>query len=245
MYANAHSTKRFPTACRFFSQGNCRAGDECLFAHILPIKGSPSNLSHDLLFGDLDRVDAIANRNDICHHADSEASASEPLHPQPLQPPETIPATAEAEAMTIAPASLVQPQQRKSISTSSETHSIHKAIRDLELGQLEKNYKPFFQQPSINFKDAYTVLNISLPIPESNGDPSELHLQLLIPYDYPQTQCTIQIKNADIAAGVKGFIEKSFEKCEWQQQRHLTLLQHLDWLKSNFAVLHSQAITGS
>ena len=96
MYANTHSTKRFPTACRFFSQGNCRAGEECLFAHILPIKGPPSNAAHQVRFGD-----AIDDA----------------------------------------------PNQQKSLSTSSETPSIHKVIRDHELGQLEKNYKHYFREP--------------------------------------------------------------------------------------------------
>ncbi|KAI8140036.1 hypothetical protein BJV82DRAFT_672135 [Fennellomyces sp. T-0311] len=194
IHTNPHSAKRFPTACRFFSQGNCRAGDECMFAHILPIKGSPSNAAHQVRFGD--------------------AIDDEPL-------------------------------QQKSLSTSSETPSIHKVIRDHELGQLEKNYKHYFREPSKNVNDEFTVVNIDLPLPDNGAVPSQLELQMLVPCEYPQTQCTIQIKNANIAPGIKGYIEDAFETYEWHQRRHLTLLQHLDWLKSNFAGLYSQAIADS
>ncbi|KAI7869204.1 hypothetical protein BDF14DRAFT_1880374 [Spinellus fusiger] len=34
-----HVTKRFPAQCRYYSQGSCRAGEECVFSHVLPLKG--------------------------------------------------------------------------------------------------------------------------------------------------------------------------------------------------------------
>jgi hypothetical protein len=51
MYTNTN-TKRFPAPCRFFSQGNCRAGQDCHFAHILPLKGTPKSKSHSVLIGE-------------------------------------------------------------------------------------------------------------------------------------------------------------------------------------------------
>ncbi|KAI8329739.1 hypothetical protein BC941DRAFT_506605 [Chlamydoabsidia padenii] len=54
MYATTTHTKRFPTQCRFFTQGNCRAGQDCHFAHTLPLKGQPNGdtVQHAVLFGD-------------------------------------------------------------------------------------------------------------------------------------------------------------------------------------------------
>lgn len=96
MFANPRSVKRFPTACRFFSQGNCREGEGCLFAHILPLLGTPNNESHAVVFGD-----AFAEQ---------------------------------------------QPMQHQSASFSSDSHSLQKAIRDLEIDQLEKKFRPHFHQ---------------------------------------------------------------------------------------------------
>lgn len=101
MYSTAHSTKRFPTACRFFAQGNCRAGDECLFAHILPIHGVPSANAHAVIIGDNALDDTTI------------PIASSPTH------------------------------QSISQNNNSDSHSIQRAIRDLELDQLEKKYKPY------------------------------------------------------------------------------------------------------
>lgn len=98
MYSTAHSTKRFPTACRFFAQGNCRAGDDCLFAHILPIQGVPATNAHAVLIGDNALDDTIP-----------------------------IPSSPTHDTIT---------------NNNSDSHSIQRAIRDLELDQLEKKYKP-------------------------------------------------------------------------------------------------------
>lgn len=92
MYTNSHSQKRFPTACRFFAQGICRAGQSCSFAHILPLEGEPDNSAHAVLFGD-----AI----------DDSPGAFSPQH--------------------IA-------------GSTTDSHSLQKAIRDLELDQLQKIY---------------------------------------------------------------------------------------------------------
>lgn len=35
--------KRFPPICRFYSQGICRAGQDCSFAHILPFSDKISD----------------------------------------------------------------------------------------------------------------------------------------------------------------------------------------------------------
>lgn len=54
MYAITSHTKRFPTQCRFFTQGNCRAGQDCHFAHTLPLEGQSHghSVQHSILFGD-------------------------------------------------------------------------------------------------------------------------------------------------------------------------------------------------
>ncbi|KAI8064702.1 hypothetical protein BC940DRAFT_305118 [Gongronella butleri] len=41
MYATTTHTKRFPTLCRFFQQGHCRAGNDCHFSHPLPLTDGP------------------------------------------------------------------------------------------------------------------------------------------------------------------------------------------------------------
>ncbi|KAI8047433.1 uncharacterized protein B0P05DRAFT_362506 [Gilbertella persicaria] len=76
--------KRFPAPCRFYSQGNCRAGQDCQFAHILPFHTSKVKLGEQ-------------NHKDHAIH---------------------------------------------------DSNSIQKAIRNLELDQLEKKYSSFFQRTS-------------------------------------------------------------------------------------------------
>jgi hypothetical protein len=84
------TTKRFPASCRFFSQGNCRAGQDCHFAHILPFNASPKNKQHTIVMNE---------NNDL-----------------------------------------------SSTSPTQDLNSIQKAIRNLELDQLEKKYSAFFQK---------------------------------------------------------------------------------------------------
>ncbi|KAI7887118.1 hypothetical protein K492DRAFT_189533 [Lichtheimia hyalospora FSU 10163] len=186
MYSTTHSTKRFPTPCRFFAQGNCRAGDECLFAHILPIQGVPSTTAHAVLFGDnaLDDTIPIPSSPTITHNDNS---------------------------------------------NNSDSHSIQRAIRDLELDQLEKKYKPHIH-PSSGPQDSFSVISVSLPLQDSRI----LHLDLVIPFDYPDSQCAIRIQNHDLSSHIKQRIEEAFEAHEWHQQRHITLVQQLDWLSIQF-----------
>ncbi|KAL0083967.1 CCCH-type zinc finger transcription factor [Phycomyces blakesleeanus] len=50
MFKNTpHITKRFPTPCRYYAQGSCRAGQECVFSHVLPLQGKPSEIPHPVL----------------------------------------------------------------------------------------------------------------------------------------------------------------------------------------------------
>ncbi|KAI7858964.1 hypothetical protein BDC45DRAFT_497990 [Circinella umbellata] len=136
MFTNAHSTKRFPTACRFFSQGNCRAGEECLFAHILPIKGIPNNASHQVLFGDIDDIDAML---DTHNHNNNNNEAHE------IETPTT------SNIKTIStPTTIITPSQQRNSTSSSDSQSIHKVIKDFELGQHEKPYTPYYQTPRHN-----------------------------------------------------------------------------------------------
>ncbi|KAJ8661540.1 hypothetical protein O0I10_002807 [Lichtheimia ornata] len=191
MYSTAHSTKRFPTACRFFAQGNCRAGDECLFAHILPIHGVPSANAHAVIIGDNALDDTTI------------PIASSPTH------------------------------QSISQNNNSDSHSIQRAIRDLELDQLEKKYKPY-KDPSSGPEDSFSMISVSLPLQDTRIDPTILHLDLVIPVDYPDSQCAIRIQNHDLSPQIKQRIEDAFEAHEWHQQRHITLVQQLDWLSVQF-----------
>ncbi|KAI9318074.1 hypothetical protein BX666DRAFT_1934551 [Dichotomocladium elegans] len=176
MYMSSHSTKRFPTACRFFSQGNCRAGDNCLFAHILPIKGTPSNTAHAVVFGDaLDES------------------------PVPLQ----------------------------------------KAICDIELDQLEKKYNVTVHHSS-KPHDTHSVVTINMPLQDTQSGIFALHLDLFIPINYPDSQCTIRILNPDLAEDQKRSIEKEFQAQSSHQQRRIPLVQQLDWLSSRIADLASK-----
>ncbi|KAI9276815.1 hypothetical protein BDA99DRAFT_119235 [Phascolomyces articulosus] len=147
MYTNAHSTKRFPTACRFFSQGNCRAGEECLFAHILPIKGIPNNASHQVLFGDMDELDAILINHDhnngespLVVTEETNATTAATTTSSATTPTSTTPISQQQQQQQ-------QTHQRSSISSNSDSQSLHKTIRDFEMGQLEKNYTPYYQPP--------------------------------------------------------------------------------------------------
>ncbi|KAI8379478.1 uncharacterized protein BYT42DRAFT_568946 [Radiomyces spectabilis] len=53
MFTSPSPRKRFPTPCRFFAQGICRAGQECLFAHLLPMQGTPRNEHHAVFTDDM------------------------------------------------------------------------------------------------------------------------------------------------------------------------------------------------
>ncbi|OBZ81864.1 hypothetical protein A0J61_10087 [Choanephora cucurbitarum] len=149
--------KRFPAPCRFYSQGNCRAGQDCQFAHILPFNTTK-------------------------------------LSDQPIQ----------------------------------DLNSIQKAIRNLELDQLEKKYAPFFQK-TIQ-KDMNTSIDLLLPL-ETKDD---LQVQLIVPYHYPDVQCTLQIQNKDLTPEIKSDIQAAFEDQAWHQMRHKTLVQQVDWLTVHF-----------
>jgi hypothetical protein len=94
------TTKRFPASCRFFTQGNCRAGSECHFAHILPFHGpTPTKTKiHSVVIGEENHPNGTSS---------SSNSASPP---------------------------------------NQDLNSIQKAIRNLELDQLEKKYSTCFQK---------------------------------------------------------------------------------------------------
>ncbi|KAG2226490.1 hypothetical protein INT45_014234 [Circinella minor] len=145
MFTNAHSTKRFPTACRFFSQGNCRAGEDCLFAHILPIKGIPNNASHQVLFGDIDDIDAMLDT----HNHNNNNNNNNEVHE--IETPTTFNIKNMSTTTTTTTTIITPSQQRNSISSNhSESQSIHKVIKDFELGQHEKPYTPYYQSPRHN-----------------------------------------------------------------------------------------------
>ena len=93
------TSKRFPASCRFFTQGNCRAGSECQFAHILPFNGPPKNKMHSVSIGE------------------------------------------------------------EATSSNSDLNSIQKAIRNLELDQLDKRYGSCFQ------KTTYALISIESNLP--------------------------------------------------------------------------------
>ncbi|KAG2229834.1 hypothetical protein BDF21DRAFT_417724 [Thamnidium elegans] len=165
------TTKRFPASCRFFTQGNCRAGQECHFAHILPFNGSPKNKTHAVIVGE-----------------DSNSSVQ-------------------------------------------DLNSIQKAILNLELDQLEKKYASCFQ--STVQKVSNTLIDLILPL-ENKED---IKVQLIIPYNYPDSQCTLQIQNTNMTSQTKSNIQAAFEDYEWHQMRHKTLVQQLDWLTTHFNAL--------
>ncbi|KAI9482667.1 MAG: hypothetical protein EXX96DRAFT_615679 [Benjaminiella poitrasii] len=159
------TTKRFPASCRFFSQGNCRAGQDCQFAHILPFNNTTAMDSFQL-----------------------------------------------------------QQQQQHDLNT------IQKAIRNLELDQLEKKYSSFYLNTT--HRDGNTILDLLIPL-ETNE--KQLKVQLIIPYTYPDMPCTLQVHNADLTPQIKSDVKAAFEDEEWHQMRHKTLIQQLEWLISHFS----------
>ncbi|ORE02993.1 hypothetical protein BCV72DRAFT_338323 [Rhizopus microsporus var. microsporus] len=152
-----NTPKRFPPVCRFYSQGTCRAGQNCNFAHVLP-------------FGDK------ANGN----------------------------------------------------SSDKDPYSIQKAIRDLEVEQVEKKYKANIKKTT-NYQN-HTSIELALPL-ESD---KQIEVHLVIPYNYPDLQCTLQIYNLDLMPEIQSKIQTAFEDDEWHQMKHKTLIQQLDWLITHF-----------
>lgn len=59
------TTKRFPASCRFFTQGNCRAGSDCQFAHILPFNGQPKNRTHSVNIEEESSNNSISSIQDL------------------------------------------------------------------------------------------------------------------------------------------------------------------------------------
>ncbi|ORZ25905.1 hypothetical protein BCR42DRAFT_401181 [Absidia repens] len=166
MYVTTSHTKRFPTHCRFFSQGNCRAGQECHFAHSLPLKGSPHghSVQHTVLFGD---------------------EASLDLEPE----------------------------------------SIQKAIRDLELDQLDRTYKDQIQKTTLT--DACSSFFLDL----SCGS-----VELLIPYHYPDLPCSIRLApDSALPKQTQQQLYETFESYQ-HQLKHMTLVQQLDNISSTFTI---------
>ncbi|KAI7906241.1 uncharacterized protein BX663DRAFT_499359 [Cokeromyces recurvatus] len=156
------TTKRFPTSCRFFSQGNCRSGQECQFAHILPFNNTSS----------------------------------------------------------------IQIQQQQDLNT------IQKTIRNLELDQLEKKYSVFYQN-TIQ-RDLNTLIDLMIPLENKE---KELKIHMIIPHNYPDVPCTLQIQNEDMTSQIKSDVKAAFEDCEWHQMKHKTLIQQIDWLVAHFNTL--------
>lgn len=173
------TSKRFPASCRFFTQGNCRAGSDCQFAHILPFNGQSKNRTHSV-------------------NIDEEVASS---------------------------------GNSSNISSIQDLNSIQIAIRNLELDQLEKRYSNCFQKTTQ--KDVNTLIDLVLPL----EDKEDIKVQLIIPYNYPDTQCTLQIQNTNMTQQTKSNIQAAFEDYEWHQMRHKTLVQQLDWLTTHFNAL--------
>ncbi|KAI8978960.1 hypothetical protein BDB01DRAFT_256565 [Pilobolus umbonatus] len=162
-----NTPKRFPAPCRFFTQGNCRAGKECHFAHILPIQGVPSKNSHLILIGDAVE-DSIQDLN-----------------------------------------------------------SIQKAIRNIEIEQLKK-YQSAIQETKQH--EDNTTIEILLPL--ENRD--SIKVYLIIPNNYPDIHCTLQIHCEDMTEKRKKEILSAFEDHEWHQMKHKTIVQQLEWLINYF-----------
>ncbi|KAI8098892.1 uncharacterized protein BX664DRAFT_319869 [Halteromyces radiatus] len=166
MYATTSHTKRFPSQCRFFTQGNCRAGQECQFAHTLPLKGTPHShtVPHTVLFGDEATLDL-------------------------------------------------------------EPESIQKAIRDLELDQLDRAYKDHIQKTTMT--DTCTCLLFDSLTCGS--------IELLIPYHYPDLPCSIRLDHdPTIPQHIKQQMNETFESFQ-HQLKHMTLVQQIDRLCSSFS----------
>ncbi|KAI8981811.1 hypothetical protein BDF20DRAFT_912054 [Mycotypha africana] len=166
-----NTPKRFPAACRFFAQGNCRAGQECHFAHILPLS-KPTK-----------------NKNGI--------SSDDTGH-------------------------------RPSFSLHTDFNTVQKALRELEMDHLEKKYSKFIQK-TIQ-KDFATIVELVLPL-ENRED---LHVQLIIPYDYPDSSCTIQLQQPNMSSEDKHNIQVAFQDYGWHHEHHQSLVQQLAWLTTHF-----------
>ncbi|CAO3636286.1 unnamed protein product [Mucor hiemalis] len=59
------TTKQFPASCQFFTQGNCRAGSDCQFAHILPFNGQPKNRTHSVNIEEESSNNSISSIQDL------------------------------------------------------------------------------------------------------------------------------------------------------------------------------------
>jgi hypothetical protein len=79
----------------------------------------------------------------------------------------------------------------------------------------------------------------------------QIEVHLVIPYNYPDLQCTLQIHNLDLMPEIQRYIlgwvfffliliyfnskiQTAFEDDEWHQMKHKTLIQQLDWLTTHF-----------
>lgn len=47
------------------------------------------------------------------------------------------------------------------------------------------------------------MISVSLPLQDTRVEPTILHLDLVIPFDYPDSQCAIRIRNHDLSPQTK------------------------------------------
>lgn len=101
-----------------------------------------------------------------------------------------------------------------------------------------------------NFQN-HTLIELFLHLEDQQID-----VHLIVPRNYPDTQCTLQIQHTNISPEKKRFllslyinmyymhtysninvaslIQAAFEDDNWHQMNHKTLVQQLDWLTAYF-----------
>ncbi|KAF8938636.1 hypothetical protein BGZ58_000449 [Dissophora ornata] len=124
------------------------------------------------------------------------------------------------------------PRPLQNVSQGQEAAS----ARAFEISQVQSRYKSSFRSTNSSRKDSSDVYQLKI-VPSDPDFPYEiesLHIELIVPNDYPETPCGVQVLNKDIPKGFTTNLERGFAETAHQKK---SLLAHLNWLDVNMEQL--------
>ncbi|KAF9191867.1 hypothetical protein BGZ51_006587 [Haplosporangium sp. Z 767] len=110
------------------------------------------------------------------------------------------------------------------------------SLRAFEIAQVERRFgtSPASARPTLEDGDSVLDLHIVPSDPDFPYDISSLHVQLVVPKDYPRQPCSLKVLNKDIPVGFATNLERGFAGVA---QQNKSLLGHLNWLDVNMEQL--------
>ncbi|KAG0260208.1 hypothetical protein BG011_002085 [Mortierella polycephala] len=109
------------------------------------------------------------------------------------------------------------------------------SLRAFEIAQVERRFgtSPAPASPTLD-GDSVLGLHVVPSDPDFPYDVASLHVQLVVPKDYPRQPCSLKVLNKDIPVGFATNLERGFAGAALQNK---SLLGHLNWLDVNMEQL--------